>query len=193
MINLRQDNGTQMKLNHPFYWIRKTQRNRIFVILLILTVVTIIGLQITGNPLKTETSPAGIVSFEFAGTIDNAQNMIKSWGPQGQVYIGLNMGLDFLFLILYPLAIGLGVILVGQRLSNKNGILWSLTVWLAWGLLIAGILDSIENYALIRILLGNTQELWPILAKWSAIPKFAIVLVGLLYILIGGISSILKK
>jgi len=52
------------------------------------------------------------------------------------------------------------------------------------------LLDSIENYALIRVLLGSQQELWPRMALWCAVPKFLIVAVGLVYVLIGAVIAI---
>lgn len=52
-------------------------------------------------PLKTPSSPAGIVSFEFAGSLAVPREMLAAWGETGQVYAALNLGLDYLFLISY--------------------------------------------------------------------------------------------
>lgn len=39
---------------------------------------------------------------------------------------------------------------------------------LAWGQIVAALLDALENYALIQILLGTEQGLWAQVARWSA-------------------------
>ena len=56
---------------------------------------------------------------------------------------------------------------------------------LAWAQFAAATLDAVENYALIRVMLGSTPNLWPALARACAIPKFAIVGLGLLYLIVG--------
>jgi urease beta subunit len=61
-----------------------------------------VGLQVTGAPLRTDVSPHGIISFEFAGELDLAQRMVESWGSTGRIYAGLNLGLDYLFLAVNP-------------------------------------------------------------------------------------------
>ena len=53
----------------------------------------------------------------------------------------------------------------------------------------AAVLDAIENVGLIRLLEGSTHPLWAPLAKWCAIPKFAFVTLGLVYVIAGGILS----
>jgi hypothetical protein len=67
-------------------------------------------------------------------------------------------------------------------------------VLLAWGMLFAGALDSVENYALIKLLLGSQANILALVARSCAIPKFLIVLLGLLYVILGAvISSVLGK
>ncbi|MEJ2570923.1 MAG: hypothetical protein P8Y98_10335, partial [Anaerolineales bacterium] len=61
----------------------------------------------------------------------------------------------------------------------------SLGLILAWAQIGAGLLDSLENYALIRVLLGTKLAYWPEVARWCALPKFIIVAVGILYVAIG--------
>jgi hypothetical protein len=160
--------------------------------LVVFTLVVMAGLQVLGGPLMTEEAPAGIVSFEFAGELSEAQSMVESWGQKGQVYAGLNLGLDYLFLVVYASTIGLGCVLMGQGLSKQVGYMGPWGVVLAWGQLAAGLLDSIENYALIQVLLGSEQRLWPVVARWCAVPKFVIVAVGLLYIVIGGMVVVVR-
>jgi len=177
-----------MKLRHPFEWLSTTGQKRAFIAFLVLTLAVMVSLQLLGGPLKTKVSPLGIVSFEFAGKLSLAQDMVKSWGQRGQVYAGLNLGLDYLFLFAYAGSIGLGCVLVARSLSQRVEFLSLVGVLLAWGQVGAALLDCVENYALIRVLLGSEQELWPGVARWCAIPKFLIVAGGLVFIVIGAIT-----
>jgi hypothetical protein len=70
---------------------------------------------------------------------------------------------------------------VGRNLAPRAGI------WLAWGLVAAAFLDYLENYALIRNILGSELALWPVMARWCAIPKFILVGIGLLFVIGGGV------
>jgi len=171
-----------MKLEHPFEWLSIPAQKLSFIVLFVLTLVLMVGLQVLGGPLKTEAAPAGIVSFEFAGKLSVAQEMIESWGPRGQVYAGLNLGLDYLFLVAYASCIGLGCVLAARGLARQT-----LGALLAWGQLGAAFLDCVENYALIRVLLGSEREMWLVVARWCATPKFLIVAAGLLFVVIGAV------
>ena len=178
-----------MKLGHPFGWLSASGQNRAFLVLFIFTLVVLASLQVLGGPLNTKVAPAGIVSFELAGKLALSQSIVESWGQTGQVYAGLNLGLDYLFLVAYASAIALGCVLVASSLSQVQ-FLSTAGVLLAWAQFGAALLDSIENYALIRVLLGSQQELWPRMALWCAVPKFLIVAVDLVYVLIGAIIAI---
>jgi len=78
---------------------------------------------------------------------------------------------------------------IGPRRDSKD---ISLAL-LAWAQFLAAFLDAIENYALIRVLLGSTENIWPALARLCAGPKFLIVTLGLLYIICGRILIFLIK
>lgn len=171
----------------PYHWLSPTRQNRLFIFFFILTVILMAALQILDGPLRTDAAPNGIVSYEFAGDLITAQQIIQSWGIAGLAYAGLSLGLDFLFMAVYPIAIGLGCVMVGRRWLPALGNL------LAWGLLAAGLLDAVENIALIQILLGAVTELWPTLARWSAIPKFTLVAAGLFFVLLGAVGKVIQR
>ncbi len=182
-----------MKIRDPFVWLNEPGQRRAFVFFTLLALLVMTSLQVLGRPLKTELAPMGIVSFEFAGEISSAQSMVDSWGSQGQVYAGLNLGLDYLFIVSYAGAIGLGCVLVGRNVSKmKPGWVGCLGVGLGWGQLVAGLLDAVENYALIRVLLGSAGELWPAAARLCATSKFLLVGVGLVYIFAGAVWIALR-
>lgn len=55
---------------------------------------------------------------------------------------------------------------------------------LAWGQWLAALLDAVENVGLLRMIDGARLAKWPALARWCAIPKFALIVIGTLYVLI---------
>lgn len=176
-----------MKLHHPFEWLSESGQKRAFVPLVVLTLAVMASLQVLGGPLKTESAPAGIVSFEFAGEISKAQSMVESWGEGGQVHAGLNLGLDYLFIVSYASAIGLGCVLVSRGALKRVPWLGWLGITLSWGQWLAALLDAVENYALVQVLLGSASEWWPVVAQWCAAPKFLLVGLGLVYLLLGAV------
>ena len=109
--------------------------------------------------------------------------MLAAWGETGQVYAALNLGLDYLFLISYSLAIGLACVLLARRIAGRHAWLSQAGILLAWGQVAAGLFDSLENYGLIRVLLGTEREYWPAVSRLSAILKFTLVGLGLVYVI----------
>lgn len=185
--------GSPMKHLHPFEWLSIKTQKRVFVVLLMVTLVVMGGLRVLDGPLKTEAAPRGIVSFEFAGNLTSAGYILASWEPRGAVYAGLSLGLDFLFLFSYAGAIGLGCVLAARGLSQRMRTFSLLGAPLAWGQLWAALLDVFENIGLIHVLLGTESEIWPTLAFWCAIPKFFIVAAGLLYLVMSVFLLVIRK
>jgi len=182
-----------MCLRHPFEWLTPSGQIRAFIFFFILSLLVMVSLQVTGAHLISEVSPAGILSFEFAGDLSAAQNMVTSWGQTGRVYAGLNLGLDYLFLLVYACAIGLGCVLVACSHSPKTTFSANLGILIAWAQFGAALLDGVENYALIRVLFGTEMAVWPVVARWCALPKFLIVGAGLIYVILGTIVVVVLK
>jgi len=170
-------------MTHPFAWMDRRGQRRAFAILAPLTVAVMLALDAIGRPLVTEVAPLGIVSFEFAGDVATATRMLEGWGEAGRVRAGLSLGLDYLFLVLYASAIGLGCLLVARAMGPA----------LAWGQIGAALLDAVENFALIRLLLGSDNAVWPTLAWGCAAVKFALVGAGLAAVLLGLPFALLRR
>jgi hypothetical protein len=181
------------KIRHPFEWLSPSAQNRAFVVLFVLTVAVMVILNVLGVPMKTEQAPGGIISFEFARELAVARGMVQSWGETGRVYAGLNLGLDYLFLFCYSSAIGLGCVLVARGLSGWIEVLAVVGLPLSWAQFVAALLDAVENYALIQVLLGSGQASWPVVAWWCAVPKFIIVAAGLVYVIVGALAATIVK
>jgi len=135
--------------------------------------------------LRTDAAPMGIVSFELAGSAARAQQMVASWGPEGRMAAALIQGIDYLYLIVYSVFLMLAGLALAERLRSR----WPgfSVVLRGFALLmpLAGALDAIENFALIRLLWGSEHDLWAQLALIAAIPKFVIALGTLLLLVIG--------
>jgi hypothetical protein len=167
---------------HPFGWVKEDSRSRVFWVFFALAILLMAALQLLGGPLKTEAAPAGIVSYELAGGIANTERILSSWDDLARTYAGLDLGLDFLFIVAYAGAIGLGCSILGARLGSRLKAWGTAGIVLAWAQIVAAACDSTENFSLITLLLGSREKGWAVLARACAIPKFLIVLLGLAYI-----------
>lgn len=67
-----------MRLRHPFEWLTPSGQFRAFILFFILSILAMVGLQVTGAHLINQVSPSGILSFEFVP--------IRSFRLSGQVY-----------------------------------------------------------------------------------------------------------
>lgn len=178
---------------HPFTWLPLSVHRRAFVMFLVLALVLLVAMRALDAPLKNVVSPSGIVSFELAGELRLAQRIVEAWGPAGRVYAGLSLGLDYLFMVAYASSISLGCVLVAHSSAQRAAWVARLGVALAWAVWAAALLDAVENWALIQVLLGSQAPGWPAVARGCALPKFAIVALGLVYIGGGAIVALGTK
>ena len=179
-----------MNRRHPFEWIAEASRTRAFFVIAFLAIVLLISLLALDVPLRTDAAPMGIISYEFAGDVATIEEILASWGPAGRVYAGISLGLDYLFLFTYAMAIGLGCVLLAHRLGGN----WAAVgVLIAWGMVAAGVFDIVENYGLIRFLIGEGKSWWPTIVFWSAALKYILVLAGLGYIVVAFITKLVRS
>lgn len=175
----------------PFAGLTGQGRRRALAAAIAATVAVGTGLAAVGAPLVTDAAPRGIVSFELAGDLETATRILESWGSEQRIGAGLSLGADFLFLLLYPLALALACTAVAERLALGGAPRAAAAgALLAWGQALTCALDAVENWALIELLLGSRAPLWPVLAWGCAVPKFALVAAGLLYPAVGGASVV---
>ncbi|NOZ87517.1 MAG: hypothetical protein GXP49_14875, partial [Deltaproteobacteria bacterium] len=135
--------------------------------------------------IKGHASPMGIVSFELAGDMHTVELMLEAWADQGKIYVALSLGLDFLFIAAYVLAIGLACALLADLLKSGMKTLSRLGWLLSWLMPVAGLLDVVENCTLIQVLTGDGSDLLAAIAKWCALVKFSLVAAGLAYSMVG--------
>jgi hypothetical protein len=164
--------------------------DRLFVISVIITLSWMVLMGSLVKPLNSQ----GIVAFELAKTPNVAAAILKEW--QEKDLIGnarKSIYLDFIFLLLYSISIGLGCVLLSRFTQNEllvqSGSVLSKVVPLA------GLCDVVENLAMLKTLCGLVTSLPVTIAYWFAVVKFLIVAVSLLFLLIclifGGVKMIL--
>jgi hypothetical protein len=161
--------------------------------LLALTIVLTVALQAVGVPLKTPAAPQGIVSYELAGTAAAAQRILDSWDDGSRVHAGFSLGLDYLYMPVYALTIGLACVWAARVLGSWKRWLGSLGRVLAFGLGLAALLDATENFALTTMLFSAAADPWPAVARWCATGKFALIIAGLVYVLAGFIVWLMTR
>jgi hypothetical protein len=181
-------------VTHPFSSLSARSQRRALAVATAATLAVSAALQVICAPLVTAEAPLGIVSFEFAGDLDTMQLILSSWGEPGRMRAALALGLDFLFLVLYAAAIALACGRVAERWGPTESGVHRLGAALAWGALLAGVLDAVENTAGVMLLLGSQAAAWAPLAAVCAAVKFAGVAAGLAYAAIGfGVTALQRK
>jgi hypothetical protein len=140
--------------------------------------------------LHTEAAPLGIVSFELAGTAARSGAILDSWDAQARESAMLLQGLDFLYLIVYPV----WAALLSLSLSERLGGAWQNTGrWVGTAVILCAPFDAIENHALIlQIMRGPSDELAG--RAWlCAGAKFALLFAGLGYVAAAGTAVIGRR
>lgn len=170
---------------HPFGWMSRRAQWNAFALTTLLTIAVMAGLSTSGAALQSPAAPYGIVSYEFAGDVPTAERMLDSWDTAAKAAAGFNLGLDYLYLFAYSSSIALGCTLVATAGRARWHALSLAGIALAWLQFVAAALDAVENYALLQMLFGHLDPIWPPIAWWCAAPKFGIVLLGIPYSLIG--------
>ena len=185
-------------MNHPLEFIPAHSRKPVFLVLLAFTAVLFGVFRVLDAPLHTEAAPNGIVSFELAGTARQADAILASWRqgslllssvPGGNadipnipyLYASFGLGLDYLFMPAYALALSMGILLAA---AQHRGILSKTGAWMGWAALAAAGFDAVEDYALLQMMRGELMSSWPRAAAACAIAKFGLLLAGILFALV---------
>jgi hypothetical protein len=181
------------QMNPPFNFLSSKWRARSFWMLLPFALLLMVIFSITGEPLITEASPLGLISFEVAGSVQEAENILAHWNPEAQKWAAFGLGLDFLYIPVYWTVLALGCTMSAAALKRGNWPLSSIGVFLSWTQGIAALLDIVENIALLTILFGMVVSPWPQVARWCALVKFAIIFLGVVYIFYSGVIFLVSS
>ncbi len=163
-------------MQHPLNFIPSALRKTLFYSFFALTIAIFGVFRLLDQPLRTDAAPSGIVSFELAGQTKSAQAMIDSWDANARLFAAFVLGLDYLFMPAYALALSLGLLLAIIDRKNRYG---AFAAWMGWGVLAAALFDAVENYALWRELIGPVVDPFPQIAAFCATVKFILLIAGL--------------
>ena len=169
----------------PFLWLSPEARKRLWLGSLVISAVSILAIKVLDASLVTDAAPSGIISFEFAGSMARAQQILSSWDADAKIRGALSLGIDNLFLVAYAFFISTSCAYIGRVLMIRRLSVAKVGFLLGWAQFIAALMDAIENIALIRLLLGSQQELYAWIAWGCAGIKFTLVGSGLLYMVSG--------
>jgi len=178
---------------HPFDFIPPGWWPRFFWPLLGLTILQILVFAITGASLTTVAAPYGVVSFELAGSVEAVVEILNSWDADAKLRTAFGLGFDYLFMVTYVSTIAFGCGMAARVLPRSN---WPLARWgnlLAWGAILADLLDAVENITLTNMIFGSVASPWPEIARWCAILKFSLIFVGIVYVIYGGVIAVVER
>jgi hypothetical protein len=174
-------------MRHPFQTLLPNRFRAVFWPMLVATLLLSAVMSTVGAPLSTPAAPAGIVSFELAGTVSQARPIVESWDQSARLHAAFSLGLDYLYMPLYSSTIALACLWAAGVLAVRGRRLGAAGLGLAWALWLAALLDATENAALAVILFGSPADPWPLIAQVCATGKFALIIFGLLYVGLGAL------
>jgi hypothetical protein len=131
-----------------------------------------------------------MMAMELAGSVAKAELILTEWQQATRLdrrrlddQLRKAILYDFAFIPLYASALGLACLAVAAA-AREGELSWRLARILAWSQLVAAALDVLENLALWRMTSGRLESPWPCVARLCALPKFVIVIAGILFVLV---------
>lgn len=162
--------------------IRRPQRAFFLSTLLVVVVGTV--LDYWGKRLETPSAPSGIISFELAGDRETSQKIRCEWHWEGTTRTASNsIWLDFLFIPAYVCSLLLACLWASRQLARRKILGAATASTLAYLQPLAGVLDIMENIALLLLLGEHAEGALPFWAALWASLKFLLVGAGLLLVL----------
>lgn len=163
---------------------------KLFWAFLGLFLATLVAMATIDANLNTSATPNGIISFELCAFTSSCTAALAEWGERGQQLAMLSLGLDYLFLLLYPGLVCMGLLLIAPKVP---GALKRATVLMAWLSPGAGVADALENYALVQVVLSGSGEPYAWYGGVFAAVKFVILGITLLWLLFTSVALVLPK
>lgn len=169
----------------PYSNLPVSLRRRLMLIASLVSILILIVFGWLGAPLTTPAAPMGMVSFQLARTPHQLQAVLSSWDITTQLIAAFCLGLDYLFMSAYALAISLADRWAGEVLRARRWPFASLGIPLIWGVWLAALLDAVENAAQAAMLFGRAEAFLPGFTWLVALLKFGLVFIGLTYAFFG--------
>jgi hypothetical protein len=122
--------------------------------------------------------------LELARTRQHAEMIIGQWQAHDLIDVARRcVQYDNWFLLAYSTGLALLVLAAAERLPPAS-MLAQLGPPIAWAQWLAAACDRVENAGLTAMLAGQTQGRWPFVTFCFAATKFALILVGLAYLIL---------
>lgn len=112
------------------------------------------------------------LQLQFAWTADNTRAVLKTWGEAGRARVSNGLYADYLFLIGYSTLLA--------QLLRATRRKWARR--LAWGVLLAGGLDALENVFLLGFIQAAIDTRFTMLVSLLATLKFGLIGAALLHL-----------
>jgi hypothetical protein len=124
----------------------------------------------------------GVIELELMRTTGKAHEVLSEYGAEGRSAARTSLWLDYPYLVAYALFLSLACVAIYVRARRLARTRWAAVgAALAWAALLAGLLDAVENAALLRVLAGHPEQPYPAIAYLCAVPKFVLIVSALLY------------
>jgi len=179
-------------IRSPFASLSKITEKKVTYILLVLLLGGVGTMRYFDSFITNKVADKGIVSFELAKTLKKSTAILGSWDKNALSYATMSLWVDFLFLLIYSSFIAL-------LIHKLNEVLWKEKPFYKIGLLfiwmqfVAAFCDVIENIALLQQISGKTTQFWVSLAYYFAVLKFALILLGIGYLIIDFLVFLIKR
>lgn len=168
-------------LTSPFSYLSKKAEKRFTFFILFATIFVGFFMIYFDSFLKNDICKNGIISFQLVNNIEDSKAILDSWNLKSKISAGLSLGLDYLFMLLYPALIAVLIHKLNQKLWGNHSF-YNIGVYIIFAQFFTALFDAIENVGLIQLLLGNIDQFWTSLAFYFASIKFVLIFMGIAYI-----------
>jgi hypothetical protein len=122
-------------------------------------------------------APFTVLDLEFAANVERLRQLQVAWGEAGTRSAIESLWVDFLLIPCYVVALGAGALWAGRSLWPRAAAV------VVWGLIVAGVLDVIENSLLLTQLPVPSSTVLLQLAAVEAGLKFALIALAVGFLL----------
>lgn len=153
------------------------------IFLLIFTLVMVWIMASTGNPLKTATTPSGILNLELARNNKEVDKVVQQWNQLNLIPTAKkNTYYDFIFLAGYT---SFFYFVLRQILKQfKPGtVKRKMSSVLSYAAILAGVMDILENIGMLLSLSGHLNKGITLFTFSSSIIKWFLVCISISWIL----------
>lgn len=143
---------------------------------LLVSLVLFIALLLINEPLQTNQAPKGIVSFQMAGTLEQASEILESWDSNAVSSARASLWVDFAFTGAYVLTLLLLTTHLSRDRPGRRA--RAVTRWVKGLFITSGTFDLAENVLLLNNLDSPTETM-SLAATLCALAKFTGLILGL--------------